>query len=228
MKNVNPDRKKDESQEHLINQFLLKYYFNKAFRKAEFVPDETLQGAGVDFLCDNLFFKDMKIDVKAQSSAKYINNPRPTFSLEVTTLNRYGTDEITGWFFNSHCVTEFYTFVWIHKAKVDEKKRIRSIDDIEKVEVLTVNATALQDYIDQILNDYSMDDIYDISQDMRWREKTRIDVCDGIYYSHSPQLVEKPVNLVVQKRILKKFAINGPAGHCIVTSRELRTLNSKY
>lgn len=221
MRNVNIDRTKDESQEQIINQFLEKYYFQKTFRNVRFITDTALQTAGVDFLCDNTSIKDMKIDVKAQSSAKYLNNPRPTFSLEVTTLNRYGTEEITGWFFSSQCMTEYYTFVWILRANVDKQHRIRHVDDIERLEVLTVNAHDLQDYIDDVLEEHHLDDIYSVSQDMRWREKTRIDICKDIHYSHSPHLVEKPVNLVVHKRLLKTFAIPDKHAHCIVTKDEI-------
>jgi hypothetical protein len=224
MRDANIERRKDESQEQLINQFLEKYYFNKAYHNVRFVEDPVLQGAGVDFLCDGALFKDVKFDVKAQSSAKYINDPRPTFSLEVTTLNRYGDEEITGWFFHAKSQTQVYTFVWVHEAVVDDKKRIRSVEDIKKLEVMSVNATALQDYVDQLLEDYNMDDIYEISQDMRWREKTHLDVCQGIHYSHSPQLVEKPVNLVVQKALLRKFLYSSKYGHCFVTPEGIQPI----
>ena len=225
MRNANPERNKDENQEQLINEFLLQHYFSKVFSNAKLITDTEMQNAGVDVTCNSPLAHNMKIDVKAQSSAKYINDPRPTFSLEVTTLNRYGTDEITGWFFNSQCITEYYTFVWIHRANIDKQKRIRSVDDIENVEVLTVDAHELQDYIDDVLEDYHVDDIYSVSQDMRWREKTRIDICKDIHYSHSPHLVEKPVNLVVHKRLLKTFAIPGKYAHCIVTKDGIKTVH---
>ena len=93
MKNINPERTKDERQEHIINQYLLANYFNKAFTSARLIDDASLQNAGVDVMCGSELGEDMKVDVKAQSSAKYINNPRPTFLLEVSTYNRYGTEE---------------------------------------------------------------------------------------------------------------------------------------
>ena len=223
-KNINPERTKDERQEYIINQYLLANYFNKAFTSACLIDDTSLQNAGVDVMCSSELGEDMKIDVKAQSSAKYINNPRPTFLLEVSTYNRYGTEECVGWFFDAQKITEYYTFVWIHEARVDAKGRILRPEDIQRVEVLIVDAKKLQDYIDDVLWDYSMDDIDSIVSAMRSKELMRQDVCKGIHYSHSTQLIEKPVNLVVHKRILKKFAIPGPYGHCMVSQQKITAI----
>lgn len=216
MRNVNPERNHDDNQENIINEFLMKHYFRKAFEDARLITNKEMQCAGVDVICNSKRARDMKVDIKAQSSAKYINNPRPTYSLEVSTYNRNG-DEITGWFFSAESMTEYYTFVWIHDAKVDNNGRIRSANDINQVEVMTVDAHALQDYIDDVLYDNNLDDIFDIAQSMRWRQEERRPVCDGICYRHSHHLPEKPVNLVVHKRILERFAIPGKFGHCMVT-----------
>ncbi|MBQ8806022.1 MAG: hypothetical protein IJZ68_06015 [Bacteroidaceae bacterium] len=216
MYNINPDRAKDDSQENVINTFLVPHYFKKVFTNVRPVDDTDMQGKGVDFKCDSNTTKDMLVDVKAMSSKKYINDPRPTYSLEVSTYNRNG-DEITGWFFSAESMTEYYTFVWIHDAKVDSNGRIRTAEDINKVEVMTVDAHALQDYIDDVLYDNDMDDIFQIAQSMRWREEQKITVCPGICWRHSSHLPEKPVNLVVHKDILQRFALSGIAGHCWVT-----------
>lgn len=224
MRNANPERNHDDNQESIINDFLMKYYFKKAFTAAKLITNKEMQSAGVDVICNSKRARDMKIDIKAQSSAKYINDPRPTFSLEVSTYDRYGVEDLVGWFFSAKAITEYYTFVWIHDAKVDDNKRIRRVDDIQRLEVLTVDAHALQDYIDDILYDHELDDIDAITQSMRWEERLRIDVCDGIYYRHSPSLPEKPVNLVVQKRILQKFAIESKYGHCMVTKEGMRPI----
>jgi hypothetical protein len=227
MKDVNPNRRKDETQEQIITDFLLRYYFSKAFLNIKLITDTQTQSTGVDVTCDSKFAKNMRIDVKAQSSAKYINNPRPTFSLEVSTYNRYGTNVFTGWFFNANSITEYYTFVWIHRASVDTKGRVHSAENIERIEVLTVDACKLKDYINNVLCNYGLNNVEQVARDMRNAKKTRIEICNGIHYSHSPNLIEKPVNLVVHKRILKKFTIPGQFGHCIVTKDDIRPIRNK-
>ena len=223
MYNINPDRPKDDSQENIINQFLIPYYFEKLFTNVRPVDDTSMQGKGVDIKCDSKTVQDMLVDIKAQSSEKYINNPRPTYSLEVSTYNRLG-EEITGWFFAPDSLTEYYTFVWIHEAKVNSNGRINRADDIQKLEVMTVDAIALQDYIDDVLDEHDMYDVLNIAQSMRWREEEIIEVCPGIRFRHSHHLREKPVNLVVHKDILQRFALSGKAGHCWVTKDSIKEI----
>lgn len=222
MQNVNPERVHDNSQEKIINRFLQPHYYERLFQNVQFETNEERQWKGVDFTADGLK-KDMIFDAKAQSSAKYINDPRPTFCLEVNTFNQYG-DEMVGWFLNEEYLTEYYTFVWIHEAKVDERNRIQKPEDIKRVEVMTVNVKELKAFIHRKLKMNGFDDIDAIVREMRDDEETRIDICNRIHFSHSPRLPEKPVNIIVHKSILRQFIIPGTAGHCMVTQGGVRPL----
>jgi hypothetical protein len=55
---------------------------------------------------------------------------------------------------------------------------------------------------------------------MRDTQQKKRRLTDEIYFSHTPNLQEKPVNLVVQKNILKKFAVE----HCVVTQEGISSL----
>lgn len=198
------NRKNDTKQEKVLNDYLFKNYFKPLNPTSQLVFDKDLQIAGVDVEITTKNGVKKYIDIKAQSSKKYVNNPKPTYILELSSLNRHG-DDFVGWFLNEELITDYYTFVWIPKAKVNEKLEIVSPDDIEEVEVMTVNKSALKKYILSILGDRN---IQDIVAQMRKNELTRLPLTNGIHFSHTPTLFEKPVNLVVKKHILKKFAIN--------------------
>lgn len=170
---------------------------------ARLVDDVDLQVAGVDVQQENKKGETVNIDIKAQSSAKYINNPRPTFVLELSFLNKY-EEPFVGWFLNPDLITDYYTFVWIHDADVDENGRIRTKDDIHKVEVMTVAKERLKAYVMARLNG---DDLDSIINYMRDTEETHRRIVRGLHFSHTPTLYEKPVNLVAHKDVLKKFAV---------------------
>ena len=211
MAEINPNRKNDEKQEKIINSYLLEKYFCKIMPNAELVFDTDLQVAGADVSVELSNGRTTYFDIKAQSSAKYINDPRPTFCLEVSSLNRYG-EEFEGWFINDELITDYYTFVWIHEAKTNSQNRIVSPNDIYKLEVMTVSKKKLKKYILAQLGNTDIDKVVRI---MRDGGKRRLDISDGIHFSHSPQLHEKPVNIIVKKSVLKKFALK-KFGHCYV------------
>ena len=213
MVEINSNRKHDDNQERIINEFLFDNFFKKVNSSAKLIFDYDLQTHGVDVQMNSKSGKTVNIDIKTQSSAKYINDPRPTFILELSSFDRYGIKPFVGWFLSEESITDFYTFVWIHSATVNEKFRITSVDDIHKVEVLTVSKQKLKEYVTSVLKDTDIDTIIN---EMRDNEETRRNIINGMHFSHSPQLPEKPVNIVVHKRILKMFS-KGDIGHCYVT-----------
>lgn len=217
MQNANPQRINDEAQETIINQFLLSYYFERGFQNVQLNTNTELQHMGVDFTGDSQIAQDMQIDAKAQSSAQYINNPTPTFAFELSTFNRYGTDEFIGWFIHPDNITEYYTCVWIHSADVNKKGRIVNPDNIHLIEVMTIDKKKLRQYVEDTLKQYNLGNIDEVVYHMRADNIKRIDVCRGMHFHYSGQLIEKPINLVIRKYILKQFVIPGKFGHCFVT-----------
>ena len=80
-------RKQDTKQEKIINSFLYDNFFTKVNKTSCLIEDKELQIAGVDLQMKNKKDNIVNIDIKAQSSSRYINNPRPTFVLELSSLN---------------------------------------------------------------------------------------------------------------------------------------------
>ena len=209
-------RRFDSKQEYIINSFLNQFYFKKVNPSTKIVKDTELQIAGVDFRQKNKFGQIINIDVKAQSSARYINNPQPTYILELSSLNKYD-EPFIGWFLNEELITDYYCFVWIPEADTDHDGRLKNMYDIKKAEVMTVSKAKLHEYIMPLLRAVDLDRTIRL---MRDTELTRKPLTSELHFSHTPNLREKPVNLVAKKSLLKKFAVE----HCVVTQEGISFL----
>ena len=193
------NRKSDTRQESVITQFLENRFFSKYGKPYEIVRDKERQVKGIDVILNG-----KNIDIKAQSSKRYINNPTDTFLLEISFLNKNG-EEMVGWFLNNDLLTDYYAFVWIIDATVNESGGITIAEDIHKAEMMFVDKRKLQDYIATK---------YDASSLLQEADRARVVgervsevLMDGIKFSHTPTLFEKPCNLVVKKSLLNKFSV---------------------
>ena len=197
------NRKFDSNQEKIINQFTYTFFLKKEYKDVEMVYDVDKQICGIDAICDGL-----NIDIKAQAS--YINNPRPTFILELSFLDKYGNLK-KGWFLNDKLSTTHYCFIWIPSAK---SNILKSIDDINRLEIMVVDKERLKDYI---FNKYGERNIYKTLDEMITNGVRYTFLDGGVKYCQTTTLFEKPVTLVVPKYILKKFSTK----HCIVTKEKI-------
>lgn len=205
-------RSRDHCQEKVINAFLDTYFFRKKFNYVHWITDSESQYKGIDVIADGFY-----IDIKAQSSPRYINNPRGTFILELSFLDK-NNNPLPGWFINNRCATTMYSFVWINSAKVTDGV-IKNPYDIEEVEVLLVDKIKLKEYINKWRSD---DDLWMVSNRMRSIGMSRREcTLDGVHLSHTMNLVEKPTNLVVQKWLLEHFK----NGHYIVTKTSINLVD---
>jgi hypothetical protein len=178
------------------------------FNNVEIVNDRARQIKGIDLIADG-----KKIDVKAQSSTKYINNPTKTYILELSFLGDDGA-EIPGWFINNQILTDVYAFLWIPKAEAIGG-RIPEVSCIHEVELMLVDKHKLKAFINETYDDKAL---MEIGCWMREKGERRLSSSiDGIHFSHTPTLWEKPSNIVGQKEFYKQFAIR----HCIVTPKEI-------
>lgn len=207
----NKQRPIDEKHEKIVEQFLMKYFYKKIYNNVESIFDQDRQVKGIDIIADELI-----IDNKAQCSARYINNPTNTFAVEIVTYNKQG-DEMTGWFINNSLLTKYYAFVWIHEAKTNAQNCLNNYNDIEKIEVMIVDKQALHDEVNKYKTD---EDLYELAvkiRDMGQTSNYPYSLRNIGHLSCSQHLREKPVNLVINKAIHKKFAIK----HCFVTKDEI-------
>ena len=208
----------DKKKEKLMNEFMLAHYYSKLSNldgtsiQVEIIGDKEMQKQGVDVV----YTRDSRkyiVDEKAQID--YITNPIPTFALEI--LN--SASGKVGWFINDELKTEYYMFIW-PKA---EQRNIQKIDDIKYADYALVEKKRLVDEVEamQITSDKllayarslaeeKLDGAYEKNNRLYYKEPP---FDEGIYlvYTKPPQgdvdgKVERPVNLVVIKSALERWA----------------------
>jgi hypothetical protein len=111
---------------------------------------------------------------------------------------------VDGWLFDESKQTQYYLLAWVWA----NKEKDFSVDDITKLEVLLID----RQKIIALLAKYGVDS----ARATRGSIKIRT---DGIprdnyksptrpfYFYYSPQLAEKPVNIIIHKRTLINLAI---------------------
>ena len=173
----------------------------------EVIRDLKRQVTGIDIQVKRKSSGEMlNYDVKTQSSKKYINNPTPTFAMEIMFTNK-ALQRSIGWFINPELQTDYYMLSWIHEACVNRNGMIDTKDDIKRLEMWIVNKRALKEYVNNKLH---LSDEYLISQadEMRSKGITEKRLRGGVKLYYSSFLAEQPVNLVISKNVLSDFAVN--------------------
>ena len=206
-------RVKDSKQEKIINDFANQYFFSKVCRNSSLNNLRSTQLVGVDVVADGVNY-----DLKAQASPRYLNNPRDTFIVEISFIDKEG-DRVDGWFINEEIITDTYGFIWIPQTKTGADGYIQSVNDIDKIEIMLVDRKNLHDGIVSILGNTSF---MDIENELLDREA--YDNADrpciyrnGIKFVLSNDLAEAPICAVLKKDFLKKYA----KGHYIVTKEKI-------
>ena len=202
----------------VIIPFMLKYLFTRLFKQIENVEDVERQLQGIDIIVrDNGC--DENHDVKAQASAKYINRPVPTFVQELL-FTAKDKKEHLGWFLQD-LATDTYVCAWIHAAKTNERGLPDSPENIIDMEVMFVDKVPLKEYIAS--KGYTDELLLQRARHLRKIGLYRQDSVipgqndDEMWLSYSADLAERPVNLVIKKRVLKRFSTR----HVRVTKSEI-------
>lgn len=209
---------KDRKQEQIVIGCLDKNLYSKIHNNYTIIANRDLQIRGADIILHNSN-GNIVHDAKAQASPKYINHPTHTFCQELLFDRDDKTHE--GWFVRLDSLTDDLVFCWIHKARQNAEGYFDVPEDIKVMEVSFVNKKLLQDYVYNII---SREQLMHIAWEMRkndeWRRK--LDGVKDMHFVQTPpsELKERPVNLIVHKRILDKLASN----KYLVTQHGLTTL----
>lgn len=195
------NRVMDSRGERAIGLFLDKYFYPKLVsmgrvKSVERIYDASLQKKGIDIVVSG----NIKVDEKTQ--LYYINKPLDTFIFEIDYWKTESGSIIDGWFISKTNETDIYLLLWINKARTSMINRLVSEDFIE-VEACILSKKKVKEYIQrQGLTDGRLKEI---SKQMRKDAKKYWDISDECHLSFSQQLEEKPVNLVVKKRVLEEL-----------------------
>lgn len=179
--------------------------YGGSIRIIDYDKDSDKQYAGIDFE----YIRKQKVtnfDVKCQTN-KYINNPTPTFCLEITSKNKHNK-RVMGWLFKEDNRTDYYVFVWIHKATLNEVGLIESLSQIDLMDIMLVKKTDIFDYFDKIglKRDFIFEKANTLVKDGGYSTRICSDKNPrGIKMTYSTSLQEAPVNIVIPKMTYASF-----------------------
>lgn len=210
-------RRQDMRAESELGKFMDEAFYSKLHdnqgNPVKFIRYEELdkQKQGID-VCLEVRGKSYLIDEKA--SLYYSNAMIPTFAFEVEFIQpRYGK-HVIGWLLNEQLKTEYYMLIWPN-VKCDgenEWKRI-SINELKKNDFTIVEAMLIrkQDILTYLKNNF-WDKKRIISLAEKLRDAKNTDGLlpnkkDDFYFTYTKGLAEKPINIVIRKKVLRKLAL---------------------
>jgi hypothetical protein len=194
-------RQSDSAAEIEIGKFLDKFFYVDHVTNFSRYNDINQQMSGVDVKFDYRNQTNMLVDEKA--AAHYVNKDIPTFAFEINFLLNSG-QLVDGWFYDGNKLTQYYLLGWIW-AKKDKGF---TMDDITKLDIMIINRLSIIEYLSQ--NGLTRENANRISNEIRKKgdfgayEKSSD---KSYYFFYSPQLSEKPVNIIIKKNALLNLSI---------------------
>ncbi len=202
------NRKSDTRGEKALGLFLDRYFYPRlceieGFTSTERIYDVENQKAGADLIISNSAGATITIDEKAQ--LHYINDPKPTFALEVSYINETTLDVSDGWFVNNSSKTDCYLLVWIDSARTTLVNRLVEEDFNEITAVLITKKRIIQ-YLSRL--GYSIEHIKQCAHDLRDSDATNsLELSPTVFLYYSCDgYDEKPINIVIDKKVLSALA----------------------
>jgi len=165
--------------------------------------DEQLKGSDIILSIPTLDIKDAIVDEKAMCNYYYMPKSLPTFALELS-FYKNDNERIEGWLTDLNKVTEYYMLIWFHAKTYDFKA-----EDITWLEYALVSRKKILDYLDKECN-LSIENLRKVDDFIRENvtEKGAVgkDSNKDYWFFYSPQLGERPINLVIRKKLYLKLA----------------------
>lgn len=199
-------RKADMRGEKALSLFLDKYFYSEIERKriissSTRIYEVSNQKRGVDI---ELVVESeiVKVDEKAQ--LYYIEKPVESFVLEVNFVKPETGHLTDGWFISNSNITDSYLFIWITKADTKLIHRITS-EDFSEVDVYLVNKSKIKEYLKK--HGFEDNNVREFAQLIRSDESIARNIGgDGFHFSYTRDIEEIPINIVMEKRILKTLS----------------------
>lgn len=189
----------DKRKEEMFAIWLDSHFYKgllKNYRKITRNTDEKLQKKGVDVIIETYDRKIMYIDEKA--TLQYINKKIPTFAFEIKNT----TSGAQGWLYNPNYITDYYLLAWPNA--MDE--RIPDAESFIETEVMSIKRSR----VIQILADNGLteESILRLVQQYHGQinTKNKFEIVPGISLNFNQFLAERPINIVIKKNLLSKYA----------------------
>lgn len=208
----------DAKAEQALSEFVKNFYLAPKNAEAQGLriytqefTDSRIQKDGVDYAILDMTRPGVTVNVDMKATLAYVNRDIPTFAFETSFYLRGDeTKLMEGWFVNNKLQTHKYLLLW-PRAEHTDLRRIRGCDFTE-VFALLVDKKKLQRYLAE--NNLPLDRIRKLSEKLREGEaeagravkKHPKHVPEGVMMAFSPQLAEKPVNIIISVDILFSLA----------------------
>lgn len=181
----------DLRRESVVAEYLDKYFYDDS---RERITDIETQLKGVDVI-----YKEMHIDEKA--AIDYMDRNLKTFCFELQFTNRYGKIK-KGWLLNENLLTDTYLLLY-----PKGNKELNDINDIHKMEYILVEKEDVKKIIfrEDVLNE--LRDYKSKGEDRREFQIFHEDKPYTLKVVYSKHLIEKPINILLPKELLKKISL---------------------
>lgn len=200
------NRVRDMRVEREVARFMDEHLYNTSLFTRHDRTDEKegqLKGSDIIVSIPSKGIKDAIVDEKAMCNYYYLPHSLPTFALELS-FYKNDNERIEGWLTDVNKVTEYYMCIWLHAKTYNFKA-----EDITWLEYALVSRKKILDYLDKECNlsieRLRQDDDY-IRENVTKQGPVGKDKEKDYWFFYSPQLGERPINLVVRKRVYLKLA----------------------
>lgn len=190
----------DLKHENILSEYLDRLYKSKKL-KFERIANLDKQHQGIDIIIQH-HSNNYYIDEKAQ--LHYLNKDLPTFTFELSYLNKY--DQLKeGWLFDSNKCTHYYFLITGIFLK-EKKTKLLDIEDIETLKITSVNRQKLIEHLEKIglsrINLEAYDNALRTSESFGKNTIPELnEKKNGLIY-YTEHLSEKPINLQLRLRYL--------------------------
>jgi hypothetical protein len=207
---INNNRNYHESSEKIMSNFLVKHFYSKIENSEyEIVTDKSLQVQGVDTILtigDKKYFIDEKCSIMWRKLK--------TFSFELSTYNKTGTDVFVGWFLNDKLLTTHYLLIWVDETDVDEindnstfktENKIKNIDSFKNVTIALVEKEKIKEHLSSI--GWDTKNLFKKDYNIRYKNDKNFGNMykNGCKFAHkkgNPKMPEEPVNILLPRQKL--------------------------
>jgi hypothetical protein len=202
MKSMESSFWNDLKGERVVAEYLDRFlYANLNIYEFERYTNHEKQNIGIDVYFK---FNDLEYKVDEKSTLHY---PRglSTFSFELAYKKDGEWKE--GWFYHENKATDYYLLAW--PLREDVRLSQLTISHLYYIEVMLINRHQLQTYL---YTSFDLDktriyrEVENIKHEQRYGKLHNIHPLSKSYYFYTERLAETPINIVVQKDTLKKFA----------------------
>ena len=212
-------RELDSFVEREIAKYLDVHFYPLFFDVFLRVNDVNEQLKGKDMTASSVKLGLFNAIIDEKSDSHYVNQGLPTFAFELS-FNRRNGELAEGWFVDDNKPTEYYLIIW-PKARPDNVHYLQfngkdypffRNEDITELDFVLVNRDRLRSFVEE--RGYSKEwlgktawKIRNSSADWFVGFNKKYRPIRGVYFFHSVDLDEKPVNLIIYKRDLESIAI---------------------